>query len=509
MRQNTEWGYIDWIYLPEAGNPKRWFSVGIVTVLPGKRQPPHVHYSNEQVLYVLSGEAESVINGKSHRVKKGDYTAIEADATHEAVNTGSVPFCELMITNPMPGGEDHSRGITRAIRRNEINPQLDAANRRKLKLAVESLKDSILKNNSLPYCLLDDLGDVVVKNDMFPPGCLENCDPVGAPKTCACFSCSITECRQEGGDVLSFRCPHGMTCYVVPILKKDRIIGLLRGGNHFSTGGDQQAEGTGGRRYDTPYATELSIKKTLTRIAGSVKRYIQMLDSTEELEKQKEELNVSLAKNLELEQNLSSVEDKITNLKINHHFLFNTLNCMAGMALDGDRLALYQSIIDLSKMFRYTMATDTQIVMLSREIEYLKAYLDLQKLRYQDGLLTEYEVDETCLSAPVPFNFLQPIVENAFTHSFMNYDYGKHVTITVERAGEQIRITCRNNGLPPKAEDLERIRVSWESGSGHGLSLIYDKLHACYGDHFSMDLAIDEAGSTCVTVLIPPEIEKK
>ena len=102
MRQNTEWGYIDWEYLPDPAEPKRWFSVGRTTILPGKVQPPHIHYGYEQLLYVLSGEADMKINGVDVHAKAGSYYILRADTTHETFNRGDVPYCELLVTNPIP-----------------------------------------------------------------------------------------------------------------------------------------------------------------------------------------------------------------------------------------------------------------------------------------------------------------------------------------------------------------------------------------------------------------------
>jgi len=96
MRQETEWGYIDWEYLPDPKNPKRWFSVGKTTILPGRRQPPHVHYGYEQLLYVLSGEADARFNGVDVHAKAGNYYILEADTTHEAVNHGPEPILGIV-----------------------------------------------------------------------------------------------------------------------------------------------------------------------------------------------------------------------------------------------------------------------------------------------------------------------------------------------------------------------------------------------------------------------------
>jgi quercetin dioxygenase-like cupin family protein/ligand-binding sensor protein len=505
MRQETEWGFIDWEYLPDPNSPKRWFSIGIVNLLPGKHMPPHIHYSNEQFLYVLSGEVDCKFNGREYHAKAGDYFMLESDTTHEAYNNGTEVYRELMVTNPIPNEAGARRGLTRAIRRNEIDPELDEANRKKLNVAAENLRGTVLSEISVPYCLFDDRGSVIIKSDLYPPYCQKACDPVNNPDKCPCFTCSLADGRsEEGRNVASYVCPHGITVYLFPILREDRLVGILRGGHHFSSqSGRGEAAVSHPEYYDTPYGTEISIMRTLNRIVYSLLSYCDTLDRVEELEKQKTELFSSMQKNLELSRSLSSIEEKVTDMKINHHFLFNTLNCLAGTALTGDRMVLYSNIIDLSKMFRYSMATGSQVVPLSQELEYLRSYLNLQQMRYGTDLTVEYDVDPACSGTPVPFNFLQPIAENAFTHSFQSFDHAKLVRIRVADGGDRVEISSENNGHPPAREDLERIAQSWSTGSGHGLSFIYDKLRSRYRDDFDMEIAVTEDNHTRVTVRVP------
>ncbi len=403
MRQNTDWGYIDWEYLPDPGNPKRWFSVGKTTVLPGRRQPPHVHYGYEQFLYVLSGEADAVFNGVSSHIRQGDYSILDADTTHEAFNSGSAPYVEIVVTNPIPRDAGESQRAENNPVLLESDPATEAANRRKLNTAAENLKTNLLEDVSIPFCLFDAAENVILKNDRYPAYCLHKCDPVNAPKSYACFNRTVSDSGLgESRSIIPYICPYGIKLYLLPVLHRGMIIGTLRGGHHFSSSvpsdnADVPAGIPADEYYDTPYATEISIEKTLLRIVSSLQRYCDILQSVEALASQKEELNSFMQKTTELERSLSTVEEKVTNLKIDHHFLFNTLNCLADMSLTGDRMDLYQSIIDLSKMFRYTMVQTEQIVPLSQEIEYLKSYLNLQKLRYGRDLSLSYSIDPACM----------------------------------------------------------------------------------------------------------------
>lgn len=483
MRQQTEWGYIDWEYLPDPANPKRWFSVGTTCILPGKGMEPHVHYANEQFLYILQGEADVKFNGKDYKVRAGDHFCLESDTTHEAVNTGAVPYMELMVTNPMPLAEGSYQGLTRAIRRNDIDPKLDVENRKKLRTSAAALRGEILDRVSIPYCLFDGSGDVILQNDRYPAVCEKNCRPGSDPAGCPCHRCTIADAgATEVDGIYRYTCPHHMSVYLIPVILNDRIAGILRGGQHFySEGTAAEAIDTEGL-YDTPYGTRIGIRQTLGRIARRLARFCEMLDA---------------------EQTLSDAEEKVTNLKIDHHFLFNTLNSLSAMALTGNRMDLYNGIVNLSKLFRYSLTQGDRMAPLSQELEYLSAYLDLQKLRYKNDLSIRMQIEEDCRDVSVPFNFLQPIAENAFTHSFINYEGKKQLVIRASAQASTITIEVESNGNAPTKEETEIITRNWQSSSGHGLSFIYDKLKRCCEDGFELRIGLTRAGNTCVTVVLP------
>lgn len=475
-------------------------SVGIVHVLPHKNQEFHIHYGHEQMLYVLQGTGTSWVNGKEKKFRPGDYLVIESDATHQLVNDSEEEIIELMVSSPIPIGYE----VT--YRKNEdllpSHMDYEEGHISMLYAACEQLKSSLLENISTPFSILDAKRKMVMKNNLFPQTCLHHCDPIYRSTSCACLHCRYRDGNPDGAH-LSYVCPHGMKLFFIPIVLDGKVVGTVRGGHFYAPPEAEPLDlSLDDPAYQVPQSHEISVLRVLHRIGASIEDCIRMIQSVSLLESQKQILQDATKTNDSLSRNLVAIEEQVTNLKINHHFLFNTLNCIASMALTGDRGDLYTNILNLSKMFRYTMTTDVQKVSLSKELEYLQTYLSLQKLRYKDSLHIDYSIDHTCLDIQVPFNFLQPVVENAFTHGFMSYDYDKYVTIKVEAGGRGVRIRIENNGILLTEEDKARANRSLSSGSGHGLSLIWEKLKACYNQDFTMEL-VTYGDKTAVVLSLP------
>ena len=195
-------------------------------------------------------------------------------------------------------------------------------------------------------------------------------------------------------------------------------------------------------------------------------------------------------------------------MKINHHFLFNTLNSMASIALDGGQMKLYSSIVNLSKMFHYTLRNQNTMVPLSHELEYLKAYLELQKLRYGEKLQVNYEIEPFSGEELVPFNFLQPIAENAFTHGFVDEEK-KELALRMGRIENGWRIRVWNSGKRVDQRSCQSINEAMKSNTSHGLSMIYHKLEDYYGQEFQFEAIPGEQEGICFRLEIPLKSRKE
>jgi len=144
--------------------------------------------------------------------------------------------------------------------------------------------------------------------------------------------------------------------------------------------------------------------------------------------------------------------------KINPHFLYNTLTGFIGLNRMGEKTKLEKSIISLTKLFRYT-CTNNDLVPLSLELNFVKDYLKLQKIKYEDRLEVVYNIDERTKSIVIPKLILQPLVENAIIHGLE--PISDIVTIEIKsiifesKNGDALFISVKDNGVGCSSEKLQ------------------------------------------------------
>lgn len=409
------------------------------------------------------------------------------------INTGIIPVREFLVSSPIR----YDAGI-------QIDDRIDDEYIEEYGLnmiysAVEAIRSQLLNSITLPFTIYDEMWSVVIQNNKFSTYCSEMCDPMGNPKSCNCMLYREFDgvYMEEG---VQFLCEYGLSVFHYPIIYNGKQLGSIRGGHILIS---DLTDRLYDEVYDSPRSTIIGIKSLLKQITRSISSYCTFNNSRLLLENKDKVLRDVLTSNKSLENDLFVINDKVTNLRINHHFLFNTLNSLASMALTDDRYNVYNSIIDLSKMFRYTMTVDLKVVSLNSEIEYLETYLNLQRLRYGKGLEVGYDIEDGLENITVPFNFLQPVVENAFTHGFSPSDDKKLLTIMVKKIDGLARISIINNGVPLNNVTLNRVNKSLPSNTGHGLSLIYEKLKSAYSKDFKMEVISDGNEKTGVIMEIP------
>lgn len=494
MIQKTEWGHINWLHTQNDKDYRQSFSVGITSIQVGASLPKHVHYGFDQFIYILEGEGIYKINGVKTPIKKDRFYYLEADISHETINTGKVPIKEFIVSHPV--------NYDSAILPNDAGISSNTESYLKVNnlifSAVEAIRAQLLESISLPFTIYDDTWSIVIQNNNFSSYCHKRCGELIKTGSCDCMTQKdFTEEITDAGS--SFICTYGLTVFHYPIVYNRNYLGAIRGGHILVSNSSADAHN---EIYDSPNSAVIGINSLIKQIVSSILSYCAFNFSRQELAEKDKSLREVLHNKEKLEKSLYVINDKVTNLRINHHFLFNTLNSLASMSLTGDKYDLYNAIVDLSKMFRYTMTVDLKFVSLDSEIEYLETYLNLQRLRYGKELNVAYKIDKKLQDIQVPFNFLQPIVENAFTHGFSPSDNKKLIQISVGYLNGDAQITIFNNGVPLDEITLNRLNKSIKSNTGHGLSLIYEKLKSAYNDNFTMEI-VSGINETGVLVKIP------
>ncbi|WP_246120310.1 sensor histidine kinase [Cohnella terricola] len=200
--------------------------------------------------------------------------------------------------------------------------------------------------------------------------------------------------------------------------------------------------------------------------------------------------------------------------QINPHFLYNTLNCISSIGLEYGSKEIAQITSCMSKIFRYSIKTD-DLVLISEEIESIKAYMNIISIRYEDKFSMEVNVDETILEMKTPKMILQPIVENSVYHGLERLDAGGHLRVngSIDENGDVI-FQVSDSGRGIGKDELETIKAKLNreysektensaAGKSIGLSNINNRIKLLFGEDYGVQIESRIGYGTTVRVKIP------
>ena len=192
--------------------------------------------------------------------------------------------------------------------------------------------------------------------------------------------------------------------------------------------------------------------------------------------------------------------------QINPHFLYNALNSIAAYShVDGEKAA--EAIITLSDYFVHSFSfdTNTKEILLGQEMELVKAYLSVEKLRFDDRLKFEIDIDDSIPVVIPPFT-IQTLVENAVRHGVTKKEEGGLIKISGFKDGEDYRITIEDTGVGIRDEDLKNILSGKKAdGNGVGLINIRRRLKRLYGTDIEFHSKYGSGTKITVTIKIEEE----
>ena len=251
--------------------------------------------------------------------------------------------------------------------------------------------------------------------------------------------------------------------------------------------------------------------QAFNRMKDSIRDYITELHDKRDTETMLLEQKMQ---NMKMQNLLDSSRLQSLQAQINPHFLFNTLN--AGIQLSvmegSDRTTEF--LENLSDLFRYNIRKTGSIVSLQEEIQHVKAYVELMKVRFGDSILFRFDVEESALGIGIPPLSIQTLVENACIHGLRDAEKGT-IRIRVEDHPHEVRISVVDDGCGMEADlvhdffkrSREEAGASGGGRGGHstgiGLTNVIQRLrlHAGVEDVMRIDSAV--GAGTEVTVILP------
>ena len=206
---------------------------------------------------------------------------------------------------------------------------------------------------------------------------------------------------------------------------------------------------------------------------------------------------------LKLEATASSAQLAMLRYQLNPHFLFNTLNSISTLVLLKHTERANAMLSRLSSFLRYTLVNEpaTQVT-LEQEVETLKLYLDIEKMRFEERLRAHYDIDPRVAKARLPSLLLQPLVENAIKYAVTPQEEGAAITVGARLVGERVQITVSDTG--PGLNDVT-VRPSYSTGVG--LANIRDRLAQAFGPDHRFESGNAPGGGFVATVEIPLLVE--
>lgn len=178
--------------------------------------------------------------------------------------------------------------------------------------------------------------------------------------------------------------------------------------------------------------------------------------------------------------------------QLNPHFLFNALNSIRA-SVEEDKNRATAMITQLSEFLRYSLLNESaKKIPLSEEIEALRNYLAIEKIRFEDKLSVEFETDERAANADVPCFLLNPLIENAIKYGLRSDATPLKIYIRTKVEGDRLHLEIANSGSLRNGGN----------GTGIGLKNVRERLANLYGDEGSLELR-EENGFVCALINIP------
>lgn len=193
--------------------------------------------------------------------------------------------------------------------------------------------------------------------------------------------------------------------------------------------------------------------------------------------------------------------------QINPHFLYNTLNSVIRLAERGKKEEIIATITSLSKFFRISLSRGKNIITVEEELEHVRHYLIIQKIRFKNKFDFSIECDEKAASCKTLKLILQPIAENAIVHGIEKMQDAGFIRITAAAADDRLTMKVSDNGLGMTKQVMEQLLSGGvrSGGSGVGVKNVNERIRLYYGKTYGLSFESELEEGTTVTITLPAE----
>lgn len=383
---------------------------------------------------------------------------------------------------------------------------------------LRNIQDKLAKVVDIPVITVDANGAPVGNQSNFTPFCLLIRSTTKGSEQCI-------SCDAQAGQLATlerkpriYDCHMGLKDCVAPIIINEQYFGSVLGGQVLIKG-DKSKDTIDTKKIAEEFDLQVDeLENVIEKIPIVSQEYLEnCIDFYNFLANhfaqmgmhrftQERLLHEIQAKHV-LEQKAKSMELKTITAQINPHFLFNTLNSIARMALIEDAPETEELIYNLSDLLRYSLKNIEEFPVIREEINNVKRYLFIQTLRYSDRITYEIDIEENVLGYRIPSMVLQPIVENAIVHGLEAKKDGGTVIIHGRKVSEnEIVIEVKDNGVGIQSDLLKTLNEMDENDIGKigiGLLNTNERIKHYYGMDYGLHIKSVPNVETIVSITLP------
>lgn len=210
----------------------------------------------------------------------------------------------------------------------------------------------------------------------------------------------------------------------------------------------------------------------------------------------------------EEQRNKREADMRTLTAQIKPHFLYNTLDTIRWMAQEHGADDIVRMVGALTRLFRISLSRGKEIIPLSEELEHVRCYLYIQKVRYEDKLNYQIECERRFYDDPVNKLILQPLVENAIYHGIKQKRGAGHIWVRVVERENDLIFTVEDDGAGMSEEKITALNRALTAGGadydhGYGIFNVNDRIRLSYGERYGLTYAQNDRGGVTVEIRFP------